>query len=327
MSEVGHREVEHDIKVDAPASDVYRLIAEVRNWPRLFPPTVYVDQVERAGEAERIRIWATANGQVKNWTSRRVLDPARRRIDFRQEVSAPPVASMGGAWLIEPISPARCWVRLLHHYRAVDDDPEKLAWIEQAVDRNSRSELAALKANVENTDGGAEALMFSFEDAVTVDGAARDVYDFLNEAGRWRQRLPHVARVVLTEDTPGLQTLEMDTRTKDGATHTTKSVRVCFPHHKIVYKQITLPALMSLHTGCWLVGESAPRSAEAGRLRVSSQHTVVLNQANIRRVLGPDAGVAEARAYVRAALGANSRATLGHAKEYAESRRATARDE
>ena len=55
------------------------------------------------------------------------------------------------------------------------------------------------------------------------------------------ERLPHVARVVLTEDTPGLQFLEMDTRTKDGSTHTTKSVRVCFPDTRIAYKQITLP--------------------------------------------------------------------------------------
>ena len=45
------------------------------NWPRIFPPTIHVDQVERDGTQERIRIWATANGEPKNWTSRRTLDP------------------------------------------------------------------------------------------------------------------------------------------------------------------------------------------------------------------------------------------------------------
>lgn len=318
MTGSGNREVEHQITIDAPAAEVYQLIAEVENWPRLFPPTVHVDHAERAADSERIRIWATANGEVKHWVSRRVLDPVERRIEFRQEVSAPPVAAMGGSWLVEPITDKRSLVRLLHHYRAVGDDPQHLDWIDQAVDRNSESELAALKANVELATTRGDELTFSFEDTVTVEGDAKDVYDFLNEADRWQERLPHVARVVLTEDTPGQQVLEMDTRTKDGSTHTTKSVRVCFPHKKIVYKQVTLPGLLKLHTGYWLV--TAKPKGEPG-LSVTSQHTVIINEANIGNVLGAEAGVAEARTFVKDALSANSMATLGHTKEYAEARR------
>ncbi|CCH32749.1 aromatase/cyclase [Actinosynnema sp. NPDC047251] len=308
------REVEHEIGVEAPAQAVYRFIAEVEHWPRIFPPTIHVDHVEKAGRAERIRIWATANGAAKSWTSRRVLDPALLRVDFRQEVSTPPVAAMGGAWLIEPVDGNACRVRLLHDYRAVDDDPAGLAWIDQAVDRNSRSELAALKANVELADRCAD-LTFSFTDTVLVDGAAQDVYDFVNDAHLWQQRLPHVARVEFTEDAAGLQTLEMETRAKDGSTHTTKSHRVAFPHRKIVYKQVTLPALMSLHTGYWTFEE------RDGAVEASSQHTVTINTDNIARVLGPDADVAAAREYVRTALSTNSRATLAHAKAFAENAR------
>ncbi|MFC9295352.1 aromatase/cyclase [Streptomyces sp. NPDC057011] len=307
-------EVEHDVTIAAPAAAVYRLIAEVENWPRIFPPTIYVDQVDKGTGEERIRIWATANGEAKNWTSRRILDPEGLRIDFRQEVSAPPVASMGGAWLIEPLSRTESRVRLLHDYRAIDDDPAGLAWIEEAVDRNSRSELAALKTNIEFAHQ-AEELTFSFEDTVQVNGSAKDVYDFVNEANLWAERLPHVASIRLTEDVPGLQTLEMDTRAKDGSTHTTKSYRVTFPHHRIAYKQVTLPALMTLHTGYWTFTENADGVA------ASSQHTVVLNTANIARILGEGATVADAREYVHSALSTNSRATLGHAKDYAESRR------
>src|SRR5690348_5680004 len=149
MTDPTGRHVSHDITVDAPAMAVYDLVADVGNWPYLFPPTVYVDQVDRLPNAERIRIWATANGEVKNWTSRRVLDPGTLRIDFRQEVPAAPVAAMSGSWLIEPLSETQSRVRLLHDYRAVDDDAESLAWIDEAVDRNSRSELEALKASVE----------------------------------------------------------------------------------------------------------------------------------------------------------------------------------
>jgi aromatase len=309
------RETEHEIEISAAAAEVYRLIADVESWPRIFPPTVHVDRLQGTEREERIRIWATANGEAKSWTSRRVLDPAALRIDFRQEVSAPPVAAMGGAWLIEPVADGACRVRLLHDYRAVDDDPAGLAWIDEAVDRNSRAELAALKAAVELATGADPGLLLSFEDTVRIDGTARDVYEFLNEAQLWSERLPHVARVSLTEDSPGLQLLEMDTQTRDGSTHTTRSVRVCLPHHRIVYKQIGLPALMSLHTGHWrLVEDDQGVSA-------TSQHTVVLNTANIAAVLGADAGVPEAGAFVRTALSTNSRATLGYAKEYAESRR------
>ncbi|WP_304452781.1 aromatase/cyclase [Nocardiopsis sp. YSL2] len=308
----GHREVEHEITVSAPASAVYRLIADVANWPRIFPPTIYVDHLEESGNEERIRISATANGEAKTWTSRRALDPQGLRIDFRQEVSAPPVASMGGAWVIEPLDDAESRIRLLHDYQALGDDPGSLTWIDEAVDRNSRSELAALKDNVEFAHA-AEDVTFSFTDTVRVDGSPKDLYDFVNDAHLWPERLPHVASVTLAEDTPGLQTLEMETRAKDGSVHTTKSYRVCVEHRKIAYKQTTLPALMKLHTGYWTFEEGPGDGTTA-----SSQHTVVLNTDNIARILGEDATVDDAKAYVQGALSTNSLATLNHAKRYAE---------
>jgi aromatase len=221
---------------------------------------------------------------------------------------------MGGAWVIEALSGTVSRVRLLHHYRAVGNDPAGLAWIDEAVDRNSRSELAALRENVERAAVAAE-LTFSFTDTVEVRGSAGDLYDFVDQADEWARRLPHVARVQLTEDTSGLQVLEMDTRAKDGSTHTTKSYRVTFPSHRIAYKQVTLPALMTLHTGVWTFTDDGTGGATA-----SSQHTVVLNPQAIPRILGPDATVADAREYVHSALSTNSLATLGHARAYAESR-------
>lgn len=303
------RESAHEIKVHAPAETVYELIADVTNWPRLFPPTVHVEHLDRpaAGE-ERIQIWATANGTAKTWRSRRVLDPAALRIEFRQEVSAPPVARMGGAWLIDPISTDECVVRLLHDYRAVGDDPAKLKWIDEAVDRNSHAELAALKRNAELSASEE----FSFEDIVPIRGSVRDVYDFINDAALWTDRLPHVARASVVEDTPGLQLLAMDTRTADGSVHTTESVRVCLPHQKIVYKQTKLPGLLSLHTGHWLFEETSDG------MTATSRHTVVINPTNIATILGDEATAEDAKRFVHKALSTNSRATLGHAKNYAE---------
>lgn len=307
------REVEHEITIGAPAAAVYQLLADVTNWPRIFPPTIHVDRVEAEGNEEKIRIWATANGQPKNWTSRRTLDPEGLRITFRQEVPAEPVKHMGGTWIIEALGAEQSRVRLLHDYSAINDDAHDLLWIERAVDKNSTSELAALKTNVELAHAAeTEELTFSFVDTVQIAGNAKDAFDFINEADRWAERLPHVAVVRLAEDTPGLQELEMDTRAKDGSVHTTKSYRVVFPHHKIAYKQVTLPALMTLHTGEWTFEENE------GGFAASSQHTVTINTDNIARILGPEATVADARAYVHTALSTNSSATLAHAKAYAE---------
>lgn len=325
------RIVEHSITINAPAEEVYRLIAEVENWPRIFPPTVYVtrvqDSIDELGrQHEQIRIWASANGEPKSWTSRRTLSPRDRRIEFRQEVSAPPVGAMGGSWIVEqPAGDATsCRVRLLHDYRAVDDDPEKLAWIDAAVDRNSESELAALKANVEigATSSESAELMFSFADTVDIAGRAEDVYDFLNDAQLWQERLPHVARVALDQPAPDLQVLEMDTRTKDGSMHTTKSIRVCLAGSLIAYKQITLPALMNVHTGYWEIVDHGD-----GTVSATSQHTVVLKPEAISAVLGEQADIAQARAFVQAALSGNSTATLGYAKKYAEAASAAPRQD
>ena len=310
MTENIVRETEHVIDVAAAAEQVYALIADVGRWPEIFPPTVHAEVVEKDGDSEVIRLWATANGAAKTWTSRRRHEPERLAVTFRQERSQHPVGGMWGAWVVEPVSATSCRVRLLHEFHAATGDPADLDWISEAVERNSTSELRALKESAEAT--GPDELL-TFEDTVTVDGSGKDVYDFLNEAQLWQERLPHVARVSLQEDEPGLQILEMDTRTKDGSTHTTRSVRVCRPATAIVYKQTVLPALMTLHTGRWLIEERA-----GGGVSVTSRHTVRINTANIAGVLGEQATAETARDFVRTALSGNSLATLGLAKAYAE---------
>ena len=286
------REVEHEITVSAPAATVYRLIAEVDNWPRIYPRTVYAEQVPEAGGQELVRIWATTEASFEHWTALRTLDPERLRITFRPTGFGPPLASMDGGWVIEPLSPAESRVRLLHAFSVVDNDPGELKRIDSAVDRNSRTELADLKKSVEEAYL-AEEFTFSFEDTARIAGSAEDVYDFVNEAQLWAERLPHVTEVRLDEDKPGLQTLETVTRAPDGSTQLARSHRVCLPHRRIAYRQVTLPALLSLHTGSWTFEETA-----AGVV-ASARHTVVLNTANITAILGPDATVADARAHVR----------------------------
>jgi 2-polyprenyl-6-methoxyphenol hydroxylase-like FAD-dependent oxidoreductase/ribosome-associated toxin RatA of RatAB toxin-antitoxin module len=304
------RKAEHAVTINAGAQRVYELIADVESWPEMFPPTVYAERVAEDDSSERIRIWATANGTAKTWTSRRQLDAGRMSIAFRQERSAPPVGGMGGTWLIERITDSQCRARLRHDYFAASDDPADLDRITLAVETNSTAELGALKDRAELI--GPEGLI-TFDDTVEVDGSPKDVYDFLNEAQLWQERLPHVARVSLDEETSGLQILEMDTRGPDNTVHTTRSVRVCQPHSSIIYKQIVLPPLVTLHTGRWLIEER-----DGGGVSVTSRHTVRINTARVAEVLGPDADVAAAQEVVMRSLSANSLATLSLAKAYAE---------
>lgn len=306
-------DVQHDITIPARPEEVYRLLADAARWPVIFAPTVHVEHLDWTETTERFRIWAVAGDEVKSWTSVRELHPGKHHIGFRQEVSQPPVAAMSGAWLLRALPHGGTEVVLEHSYRAVDDDPDDLAWIAEVTDRNSRAELANLQALAEQAADRAE-LELTFEDTVLVDGDLHEVYDFLYRAQLWPSRLPHVGRMTLTENEPGVQVMEMETVTGDGSRHTTKSVRVCFPDERIVYKQILTPPLMQAHTGEWHLEKT-----ESG-VSVTSRHTVVIRPEAIGAVLGADATVADGLTFLRDALGGNSRITLEHAKAYAEGR-------
>ncbi|MFF5448572.1 aromatase/cyclase [Streptomyces sp. NPDC012888] len=302
----------HEVEIDAPAGIVYGIVADTEKWPLYFPPNVHVERLEFDGRNERLRIWATANGTVKTWTSRRELDAVRRRVEFRQEVPAAPLTGMGGTWIVEELGETSTRLTLLHDFTVADDRAEDVEWVLRATDTNSGAELGRLKALAERWTE-LDDLVLDFEDSVHVDGPAELVYDFLYRVGDWPERVPHVDRLDLVEETPGVQVMSMDTRTADGSVHTTESVRVCFPEdRRIVYKQTATPALMAAHTGEWTV------KPDGTGLTVTSRHGVVLRPENIARILGPEADVATARRYVREALGRNSGATLELARKFAE---------
>jgi aromatase len=302
----------HKVPVDAEPEVPYRLIADVAGWPHVFGPTVHVDLLLEEEDSQLLRIWATAQGGVHDWTSRRSLDPAARSIAFQQIVSKPPLSFMSGQWSVTQAGPGACEVVLTHRFEAVNDDPDSVVWINEAIDHNSTAELAALKRSAELGAGRSD-LHFSFSDAEMIRGSSGAVFDFIRRAELWPSRLPHVSRLELTEESGGIQLMEMDTRAPDGSTHTTSSIRICFPERRtIVYKQVKVPPIMAVHTGRWEFEE------DEGTVFARSWHTVTLDPDGIAMALGPQATPAEARAAVRKALGTNSLATLRRAKEFVE---------
>lgn len=305
----------HEIDIAAPVDVVHGIIADPTRWPRYFTPTVHVNRIPLDERTERLRIWATGNGVLRAWSSIRTLDHVRHVISFRQEVSAPPVKSMAGTWTAEPGAGGGVRLVLTHDFEAVDDDPEHIDWIARATDENSRLELANVKRLAENWDRLSE-LEFSFEDSVRVHGEPADIYAFLHDAADWPQRLPHVADLELREEGDGeLQMMSMWTKAKDGSTHLTESARVCFADEAIYYKQTVTPALISAHTGSWLIEPCA--DAEGGVL-VRALHTVMLTEHAVGMVPAAGDSWASTRTFVRESIGGNSRATLGFCKEFAE---------
>lgn len=302
----------HSRVVAAASADVYGLVADVTRWPVVFGPSVLVRHLHRGPDEERFQIWATVNGAVKNWTSRREFDPGRRRITFEQERSAAPISAMGGQWLFEELDRYTTKITLDHHFSVLPGtDPEDIS---TAVDRNSVSELAQLARIAELGYPVAE-VVHSFSDTVTLDASAAELYDFVHQSDRWPEHVPHVGRVALSEDADGVQIMEMDTVTEGGIPHTTKSVRICFPGERIDYKQLMPPAMLFGHSGSWEFSD-VPDGVE-----VTATHTVAINPEAAREILGADTGLAEIRAYLGDALGTNSRNTLLCAVRYAASRR------
>ncbi|TQM32776.1 aromatase [Nocardia bhagyanarayanae] len=308
------RVMSHTKVVQAAPEVVYDLVADVTRWPVIFAPSVLVRHLHRGPDEERFRLWATVNGAVNKWTSRRVLDAEQRRIVFEQERSQAPIASMGGGWSFREVGSGATKVTLDHHFTVVDGaDPEQVA---AAVDRNSETELAAL-ARIAELGHPVEEVVHTFEDTVTLRCSAAEVYDFVYHSDRWPEHVPHVSRIELTEDDDGVQLMEMDTVTAGGIPHTTKSVRVCFPGERIDYKQLLPPAMLFGHSGAWEFTDGPDGAV------VTARHTVAINPDAAREILGAETDLADARAYLTEALSTNSRNTLLCAVRYAETKSPT----
>lgn len=299
---------QHDVTVAGTSEDIYNYLADVSRWPAVFGPTVFAEPSPLGGNQEDLHIWATANGQVRSWVSRRVLDPGAKTIKFSQNKSQFPLQSMTGQWIIAASPVGSSVLNLIHEYELDEAaTAEDAAFVARAVDENSRAELMALKRHVELGKRSGESFLLQFSDVETIDMSAEDVFAFLDQADLWASRLPHVVSVDF-ERTGEIQRLRMVTTTPAGDPHNTESVRISFPSSlRIVYKQQIHPAIFLAHTGKWEITALSPTTC-----RATSSHTVVLNPDAPELRENPE-GLLAIRAKVRHSLGTNSLATLRQA--------------
>lgn len=90
---------------------------------------------------------------------------------------------------------------------------------------------------------------------------------------------------------------------------------MCFPDERIAYKQLRPPATLIGHSGEWSFEPDGPR------VRARARHTVAIDPASAKSVLGQNSTLDEVREHLRASLGADSRATLIGAGMFARSMR------
>ncbi|WP_240434819.1 SRPBCC family protein [Streptomyces sp. YIM 130001] len=299
------------MKVDAPAGVVYALIADADKWPLYFSTMIHVEQLEFDGERERLRMWSQLGGQLKSWIAYRHLDPLARRVQFWQELPAPPIRSLGGTLNVYPDGPRNSTLNVYYDYSVVDDQPESAEWARLATERHTRTQLGDIKDFAElwyRLDD----LMLTFEDSVRINGPAELAYDLLYRAGDWPEHVPHIARTDLTEDTPGIQELTSQILCPGGP-YTTEAVRICFPHAgRIVHKHTTPGPLLSARAGEWSVVPD-----ETG-VTVTSHQRVLLDEEHARHARHEHGSLAALRRQVRDDLGGESRTLLDLARRHAE---------
>jgi C7-C12 aromatase (ARO/CYC) len=300
--------------VAAPAQEIFDLVAAMENWPQFVPLLMHAEILGPAnghpGE-DLVRRWFLAGpGQMRVRTSRRRLDPDGLRVTLTDTDPGPTRLEGTAEWRFVPLPDGTTRVELDHRVVPAAAAPGP-ADSPAMLGRHTEELLGAVKDAAERRAELAE-LVLSFTDSLFISAAdTAEAYRVLYEADKWPERLEHVVALTMAEPEPGIQFFDMETSTPDGATHTTRSVRVCLPDRKIVYKQIGLPVLLDAHTGHW---EFTPTPEG---IIATSRHTVTIKPGMLP-VLGEGTTVADARRYLRRVLSANSMKNLQLAKRYAE---------
>lgn len=152
---------------------------------------------------------------------------------------------------------------------------------------------------------------FVFSDSVAVAAPSEAAFGLLWNANAWPEILPHVTRIRLLEERLNYQSFEMETEGAAGI-HVTESIREATPHREIRYRQVKPPAMLTEHTGRWLIDETE------GGVEITAEHTIEIRPEAIAAALGREYSLEEAALLSRHMIGNHSVATLRVVKEAAE---------
>ncbi|MFE9291916.1 aromatase/cyclase [Streptomyces olivaceus] len=304
--------VRDEVHVAAPLEQVRSLVEDVTGWTQLHTPAVHAEILSDTGAEHLVRHWAvTGRDSVRTWTARRTRAADGSRISFVHEEAEAPFASLGGAWTFQE-QDGKTLVEMRHDFTLAEGEEGLADEVSTRLRTGARDYLRTLGHAAENREE-LNRLIISFTDSLFIAGNIKDAYDYLWEADKWEERIPHIAKLDLEEPAPGVQFFDMLTSTPDGSSHRTRSVRVTVEPDIIVYKQTELPALLDGHTGHWRFAQT-PEGVIA-----EARHTATIKPSALH-ILGEGTTVLDARKHLRRVLSANSVSNLRLAKAYAEER-------
>ncbi|MFG3249686.1 aromatase/cyclase [Streptomyces sp. NPDC048187] len=304
--------VRDEVLVAAPAERVRSLVDDVVGWTQLHEPAVHAHVLRDAGDERLIRHWAlTGRDSVRTWTARHTRSADGSRVSFAHVTPEAPFASLEGAWTFQERD-GKTRVEMRHDFTLSEGSAGLADELTARLREGGRAYLSTLGRAAESHEE-LDRLIISFADSLFIAGDLKDAYDYLWEADKWEERIPHIAKLDLEEPAPGIQFFDMHTSTPDGSSHRTRSVRVTVEPDIIVYKQTELPALLDGHTGHW----KFTRTPEG--VIAEARHTATIKPSALH-ILGEGTTVQDARNYLRRVLSANSVSNLRLAKAYAEER-------
>jgi acyl carrier protein len=157
----GHRALhhrEHAISIEASVDTVYDILADLKGYERLFPPTQSVEILEEGSGYQVGRLVVDVGGRLQSWVTRRDLDAQRALIRYRQIETAPLIGHMSGEWRCFPLGGSSTQLVLTHDFAVREPHNGSVAGLpvqqaedalNGAVERNSHADLAAVKAEAE----------------------------------------------------------------------------------------------------------------------------------------------------------------------------------
>jgi acyl carrier protein len=149
---------EHAISIEASVDRVYGILADLKGYERLFPPTQSVEILDEGSGYQVGRLVVDVGGRLQSWVTRRELDAQRALIRYHQIETAPLIGHMSGEWRCYPLGASSTQLVLTHDFVVREPLNGRVAGlpVEQAeealsgaVERNSHVDLAAVKAEAE----------------------------------------------------------------------------------------------------------------------------------------------------------------------------------
>jgi aromatase len=149
---------DNEVTIDAPVDFVWERMMDVESWPNLFTEYAKAEVIERDGDRIQFRLTTHPDpdyeGQVWSWVSERVADPATRTSKSRR-IETGPFEFMSIEWYFEEADDGGTRMRWVQDFSMKPDAPADDATAEEYMNKNTKEQMTAIKARLEEQAGSA----------------------------------------------------------------------------------------------------------------------------------------------------------------------------